>query len=355
MKKSVSPFELLSERRSELMGFSILWVVWFHSSFRLDFFPAEPLNTFFEFIKKTGYGGVDIFLLLSGMGIYRSLSKNNVSDYIKNRLRKIVPVWWAYLALYYLLGKFVFDVAISAKDALGIATFMGFWLNDDIIGNWYVYAIMLFYLISPVIYSLLNESRNKKRMCLALVIISVILSFPFFGVFKLIVFSRLAIYVIGMYFAADLQNAEFTKKSIIFCAVIFMIFGGVLFVLENSFAKYLWPYGLWWYPFIPLAPAMSLLLTLLFQKISEFADGAMWCLRKTGEASLEILLISDLMFENAGKMNIRTPSEHLTALLIIVISLTGGFVFHYIIEFCKGIFSDKDKGSGKKKRRKGVK
>ena len=86
--KQKSLYYYLSAYRSELMGFAILWVVWFHSSMYVNFFPVSFLNSGFSFIKKIGYGGVDIFLLISGMGIYNSLEKNDISQYIKKQGQK---------------------------------------------------------------------------------------------------------------------------------------------------------------------------------------------------------------------------------------------------------------------------
>lgn len=58
----VSGCGLLSRYRSELMGLAMLWVMLFHA-YRLRF-GVPPLDGF----KAAGFAGVDIFLLLSGMG-----------------------------------------------------------------------------------------------------------------------------------------------------------------------------------------------------------------------------------------------------------------------------------------------
>lgn len=82
MKNFESPYYYISKYRSELMGFSILWVVWFHSALYLNKFPIGFMAHLFEFLKSIGYGGVDIFLLVSGLGIYNSLKKHNIYIYI---------------------------------------------------------------------------------------------------------------------------------------------------------------------------------------------------------------------------------------------------------------------------------
>jgi len=59
----------LSRFRSELMGLAILWVMLFHA---YEFhFNCLPLDAW----KATGFAGVDVFILLSAMGLYVSLGK----------------------------------------------------------------------------------------------------------------------------------------------------------------------------------------------------------------------------------------------------------------------------------------
>lgn len=74
--KAQNDLSLLFKYRKFLMGFAALWILMTHewqivtneTSF---FFVTE------NFIKRIGFCGVDIFLLLSGMGLYYSLEKKS--------------------------------------------------------------------------------------------------------------------------------------------------------------------------------------------------------------------------------------------------------------------------------------
>ena len=206
-----SPYYYLSKYRSELMGLAILWVVWFHSSVQLDFFHISFINKTFSFLKDIGYGGVDVFLLVSGMGIYNSLEKNDISKYIKNRIKRITPVWWSFLIISVLLGYFFFHIHFSKLEILGFATFTGFWIDMSNQGNWYVYAIMLFYLVSPIFYSLIKNSKNRLLMTIVLIAVALLVSVPFIGFFKIIVFSRVPIFLIGMFVSSSLKDVPIKK------------------------------------------------------------------------------------------------------------------------------------------------
>ena len=62
MKRQTN-LNVISQERSGVFGLAILWIMLFHSSLRFDWPPLH-------LIKATGYCGVDVFLFLSGIGLY---------------------------------------------------------------------------------------------------------------------------------------------------------------------------------------------------------------------------------------------------------------------------------------------
>ena len=332
-----TPYYYLSKYRMELMGLAILWVVWFHSSLYVKVFDIRILNKGLEFIKSTGYGGVDIFLLLSGMGIYNSLNRNSISVFFKNRLKRILPTWWSCLLLYVVLGVSVLGISYSKKSILGFALFTGFWIDMPNQGNWYVYAVMFFYLISPVLFSLIKDSKNKTKTCFIMIFVSLAISFTFFGLFKLIVFSRIPIYILGMYVTANLQKHSMNKKTWICCFAALVIGITVLYVLHMLFSDFLWSYGLWWYPFILIAPSLSLVVAFLFDKGVRRLKPIFYCFKKLGNASLEILLVSDWVFLAYEKLDCFFLSKIITSLSAIILSILFGLLLNFILKFSQRI------------------
>lgn len=63
---SLSDINIVSKYRSPLMGFAISWIIVYHY-----YLVIQPINLS-VFPVRIGYGGVDIFLLLSGLGLYYS-------------------------------------------------------------------------------------------------------------------------------------------------------------------------------------------------------------------------------------------------------------------------------------------
>ena len=110
--------EDISTYRSELMGFAILWIMSFHFEF-IQIFPVH-------FLTQFGYAGVEIFMVVSGLGLYYSLEKdNNVIHFYKRRFFRIIPI-------YYLLG--IADSIIVYKDNLITYLFrystIGYWIDS---------------------------------------------------------------------------------------------------------------------------------------------------------------------------------------------------------------------------------
>ncbi|WP_234123300.1 acyltransferase family protein [Clostridium hydrogenum] len=128
-------------------------------------------------VGNFGAIGVDIFLILSGYGIYKSYLKSGISkEFIIKRLKKI------YLPFIIVIGFEVFwriyreNVHYTIFQL--IIFFTGFDLKRTLDGTyWYISFILLWYLIFSVIYKI---SKNK--------ILNIILLFYFSYLFKLLRF-----------------------------------------------------------------------------------------------------------------------------------------------------------------------
>ena len=109
--------------------------------------------------------------------------------------------------------------------------------------------------------------------------------------------------------------------------------GRKVFVSYKFFEDYLWTYGLWWYPFLLIAPAFSLLFAKCLDMLNRYTGPLIRFLSVFGKSSLEILLISDYCFANIDKKNIVIFSKGITPIIVVLISLIMGIIFHYCVEF----------------------
>lgn len=141
----------LSKYRSELMGIAMLMVVFHH-------LPFEINNPIFHYVKQNAGLGVDIFLLLSGIGLYYSISKENTTllDYYFHRAIRIFPIYaLVILAVSIIKGNFNI-VAYLLK----VST-IGWWTTGECY-DWFIPTIVMLYAIFPVFYHFILRQNGKK-------------------------------------------------------------------------------------------------------------------------------------------------------------------------------------------------
>ena len=177
--------KLLSKYRTQILGIAIVWCLAFHSGYQ---FSSSILNA----ILFYGWVSVDIFLFLSGVGIYFSLQKESSSKlfYMKRFLR-IYPSFIIAVIVYSVYKNFSLPETI-----LNILT-VNYWINSPYQFNWFMSGLIVLYAISPWYYKLFKRSPG------IVTVIGVVLVLLIVAVTPLHVFyvtTRIPIFLIGFYF-----------------------------------------------------------------------------------------------------------------------------------------------------------
>ncbi len=163
MKESLN-WGLLSKYRTELLGVAALMIMVFHCQTLIQ------LPIWFSIINDHLNSGVEIFLLLSGMGLYYSYSKNNnYSHFLKNRVeRTLLP--YLLIGVFYWSWRYIFaefnipDFIFNASGFSLLIRKTGDLLTIGKSAFWYVSFILGLYVIYPVIHNSFNNvSKNKKQ------------------------------------------------------------------------------------------------------------------------------------------------------------------------------------------------
>ena len=144
----------ISRYRGELMGAAMIFVILFHVGLPRD-------DTFFG-LRRIGNIGVDIFLFLSGMGLWFSWTKRpSLSHFFSRRFLRIYPAWFIIACLYYIPDFLCPDFVGHSGHSTNIFDLIGnitinwnFWINDELT-FWYIPAIMALYLVSPFYMNLI--------------------------------------------------------------------------------------------------------------------------------------------------------------------------------------------------------
>ena len=157
MKKKT--FKLLSDYRTFLMGIAIISIIIFHFTedcHSYNYMFKLPIRGYYNYISSVG---VDIFLMLSGLGLYYSMNKNDkvIQFYKKRYVRILIP---------YLLVAIPALIQYCIVKNEGLLYFFKelFFINLFLIGSrkyWFILFICICYLIFPLLYKYINTSKNK--------------------------------------------------------------------------------------------------------------------------------------------------------------------------------------------------
>lgn len=164
------------------MGIAILMVIFYHQRWLY--------GGGFSWFHRYGEFGVDIFVFLSGIGIWHSLEKNNLLTYSKNRINRLLfPC---------LFAGIIKSIGIYFGYGNGVVKLTRF-LSLDL---WFIDAIILFYVIAPILHKSIKKYGWPMGIPFMLVgLISLfpnVLNFPW----KLIL-ARFSAFVFGMTLASN--------------------------------------------------------------------------------------------------------------------------------------------------------
>lgn len=278
------------EYRDVWMGLGILLVVFYHSPF-----TAEGLKVL-GFVKKFGYGGVDLLILSSGLGCYYSLAKRSHSEFYLRRLMRVGPIYWLFLIPWTIYRSFNY---VSLRQTVGNIFFVQYLTKQGGEVNWYVTAMWIYYLLAPVLRDIAVRRRRTWEH-LAVILLMLLGSMAFWrDASWLIMVTRIPLFYLGMALG-DMAERGCVSDGTAVSAASFLT--GFLFLLAVNRLEetYLWTYGLWWYPFLFIAPPVCLFLSRLCinPRAERGLPGLMMKgLSALGQASYGIFLVHILFFE----------------------------------------------------------
>lgn len=328
--------EKLSRYRGAIMGFAILWIMVYHSKVHFTFLPPL-LSSALTQIKSVGYGGVELFLFLSGFGLYQSLVKNpEVLTFYARRLRRILPAYLPVLLLWLCWKLPSTAPGLWPKIILGNLTGLGFWASAAPLFNWYILSLFAFYLAAPLLFAI--QERYGVRGEAALLLGSAVLDVCFLGSYLMVAVSRFTIFLLGMIFSRRCVQG---KRCTLFCELFFYAAGmGAFFLLlwlRSTFPELMWGYGLYWYPFLFLGIGLLYFLCRVFSLLERCRPGRAveHFFALLGGCSLELYLLHVNLFDT-----LPITSNKLWVLVFAGV-LLAGWLYHTLLTRLTARFSRK--------------
>lgn len=198
--------------RSCWMGISICLVMLLHIvMYRYsDDFLFRTLKMLF----LQGDAGVNVFFFLSAYGLCHSFENNSISKYYRNRIARIYPMYLVYIVGLYVYRGYPIDYKSLFLDLTGLRVFC--W--DERPGDaWYMSAIIITYLLFPLLYTLMSKPimRKWKLVWFLIILITFLYYAPgihsaFLGMFH----ARLHVILLGItsyFIIGDKQETTLIK------------------------------------------------------------------------------------------------------------------------------------------------
>ena len=290
----------LSRYRAPLMGFAMIIVMLFHV-------PLSRSDAFYG-LMRCGNNGVDMFLFLSGIGLWYSWTKPSSESSFWEKLRKfyfrrflrLYPAWLIIASLYYIPQYWPNGGGYSPNMfhlIVNILVGWSFWRIDDLT-FWFVPAIMALYLIAPFYMRLIQRDRIWRWLPLVTILWYLLVrdwpplwkSVGYVEIF----WSRIPVFLLGIN-AGELVKAPLNPPSRGKDSSLFTLHSSLFFLLSLWYCVYVEGHRHGAFP--PAAERMvyiPLAVSAMFLMCKVFRHAPSWLLRAftfIGGISLEIYLI----------------------------------------------------------------
>lgn len=302
----------VSRQRSRIMGFAMMWIVFFHMTTRPD--PGALVY----FVHRIGYYGVDIFLLVSGLGLWFSLSKNgSAAQFYKRRLVRIFPAYFIALCVWYGFRK------VSPAGFLLSVSTLGYWLRTTHF-DWFIPTLVLFYLLAPWYFRLYKRIGNGLLLTACAVGVSAVLCVIAALIGQSDLFGsivRIPVFCLGFWFGEQCEKGERKVKLLPLFALLLLGLAAAFIVNRDRFGA-LMQAGLNAWPALAAAPAIAVLLGSVFDfaaaKCGLFGKVLLAPFSFFGRYSLEIYLIHEPLMQLCPKLG-QIPALGAALVLAVVL------------------------------------
>ncbi len=312
----------LSTTRDLLFGLATLMVVLFHSYINIKTaLPSTPLlASILSVIRGHCNKGVDMFLFMSGIGLFYSMSNNpKLRDFYKKRATRILPALFIVAALW-----FAYDKPEGIGGYFSDVFFVTFF-TDGVRNFWYFILIIFLYAAYPLIHKLYQKTGffGMLGSVIGVIAINYILmkTAPTFYGHTEIALTRIPVFLLGAWAGKFVKEGKTISWLWIALSVVGII-GIYVFYAISPFKELLYIYRYIGGIFaICILFAFSALFS--FCKLGAFGTFLIWL----GGYSMEIYLIHEKaasIFYNSFHTNDPSKIVYYIAIFFITVVFAMG-------------------------------
>lgn len=322
----------IGKYRAHIMGFCILDVLIGHSDM---VFRSGPMSYLLSLLWV-----IDIFFFMTGLGAYHSLSKNpQLLPFYKRRFMRVYPYYLPVIFIY-CIPIFAYSIRFApelllrnTQEFMGNVFLVGWFAGLDNQFNWYIQALMVFYLVAPPIVFLVKHFEGNGKKLALLLGFFCITQVCFLGSGFLVAYARTIAFMMGI-IAADcaVRNKNF-KLNVPIMLVLWVLGNGLAYYVQSLPSDLGAKYGISWYPGLIIIPGMMLILSWVFEFCSRY-KALRWissAFSVLGQYSLEIYIVNVLGYDLLARCGIsrmiNNMGNHIISNLVwLVIAICLGII-----------------------------
>ena len=287
-----------------------------------------------------GNVGVDMFLFLSGIGLWFSWMKNSsAKHFFIRRYLRIYPTWLIIACLFY-IPTFQGGSTWNWIYLFGEITInWGFWLHDEL-NFWYIPATMMLYLFAPAYMELIRRHPIYRWLPVVMIMWCILVQYvtPIHqAVGHLEIFwSRVPIFFIGINMGEMVRSRKQLPPDAVWLlfVTLLMTFGTCLYLEQVRHGHF--PLFVERMLYIPFTVCSILVMNRIFRRTPEWVNRAF---RLVGMLSLEAYLIHiHFVLVYIQPMGLGYWG---TFAATVAITLPVAWVLHQATSFALNIFSKK--------------
>ena len=318
-------YQRISRYKAHMMGIAVMIVVYGH----LLYYHGNLIN--YEDNHWTEWytlGSVEMFMFLSGFGIFQSLRRNrDASSFYAKRLSRLLPAYIPVMLVWCLWN--MLHGRMRVGEAVGNLTAMGWWFQTEHQFNWYVPATLVLYLLSPLMYDFI---RKKKTAWMFAILI--VLNIAGWRSNLLMAVSRFPTYFLGMYMGSRYAEGKKPGKAELIVSTVVGVAAMAAVPYYFLYARRtLWYYGMYWNLFFLASPlwmfGISGLLYLQDKLLPTRWLNKLWAF--LGARSFEIYLCHLALYDTMLNHGVQGWRNWI---LIAIAGTLCGILFHQVVELC---------------------
>jgi peptidoglycan/LPS O-acetylase OafA/YrhL len=326
--------QAVSDCRAQILGAAALWIAFYHSHIRFAALSASPVWTavavFLDTVRTSGNAGVDVFLLLSGFGLYYSFARDgSLKRFYRKRALRVLPPFLIVSAIWTAMEGYGGMLYVRRVLLLDFFT-------DGNTTCWYVNLLVILYILYPLVHKCIAKRPIVSAVAWSAGSVALTLALYRFApeLYKNIhlALPRVPVFVLGVVLGKCAYENKRFPRAVTWAAAAFAALTFALLLFLNATGRAFPRDIVKLYLYCPFALSLVLTRTAI---ASRRGKGTKGFLSRVGAYSFEIYLLYEKVAASCTR--IFTTDDRMHLLYYVPVFLLTALLAVALHAFCARI------------------